>query len=213
MDGPFPRIRARYADQPAGARLRLWQRWYGSPFSQVARWVPPDARVADLGCGFGLFSGLLALEPARRVVGLDVDAAKIAHAERVWGDLPNVRFACADLSATPLPDCDCAVVYDVLHHLADADALLAAVYARLPPGGLLVVKENDTGPPHKRLVSELVERVAVGLAVTRSAPVRFRSRAQWVASIERAGFRVHVAEHLRAREGFFVPHSLFVASR
>jgi 2-polyprenyl-6-hydroxyphenyl methylase/3-demethylubiquinone-9 3-methyltransferase len=213
MDEPFPRIRTRYADQPLRARLRLWQRWTGSPFRAVARWVPPDARVADLGCGFGLFSGLLALEPGRDVVGVDVDAGKIDHARRVWGDLPNVRFACADLGVAPLPDADCVVFYDVLHHVADADALLAAAYARLPPGGLLVVKENDTGPPHKRLVSELVERVAVGLSVTRSAPVRFRSRGEWSDALARVGFRVHVAEHLHAREGFFVPHSLFVASR
>lgn len=190
----------------------MWQRWTGTPYAVVGAAVPREGRVLDLGCGFGMFAALLALDaPAREVAGLDVDAGKVRRARALFGDLAH--FERVDLGEGALPEADTCVVYDVLHHLADADALLRRVAGSLPPGGRLVVKENDVEPLGKRVVSELVEVVATGSGLTRSAPVRFRSRAGWTAALRAAGFEVELAEHLRAREGWFVPHSLFVGRR
>ncbi|MDP2309644.1 MAG: class I SAM-dependent methyltransferase [Pseudomonadota bacterium] len=198
------------------ARARIAQRWYGSPFLKVERWVPQVGRIVDLGCGFGLFSAVLALgQPERVVHGIDVDARKIERAKALFGVLPNVEFQCLDLADARLEPCDAVVFYDVLHHLRDAlvERLLAAAYDALSPGGQIIVKENDTEPFLKRQISEVVERVAVGLSITQSDPVHFRSRGEWVAALEAVGFRIRHAEHLRAKEGFFVPHSLFVGER
>jgi hypothetical protein len=76
-----------------------------------------------------------------------------------------------------------------------------------------VVKENDTTPWWKHGVSRAVEVVATGLEVTRSAPVRFRSAAEWGQAAAGAGFTVQRCGHLPAREGFFVPHALLVGRR
>jgi SAM-dependent methyltransferase len=208
--------RIRVATRTRGLRddLRLRQRWFGSPFAAVEPYVPREGDVLDLGCGFGVLGAWLALtRPARRVVGLDVDEAKIARGRAWYGHLPNLALSHADLAATPLPASDAIVIYDVLHHLPDADATLAAAARALRPGGVLVVKENDVTPAWKHAVSLGVERVAVGSGLTRSAPVRFRTRDAWVRAIEATGLRVIHATHLTAREGFFVPHSLFVAVR
>jgi SAM-dependent methyltransferase len=188
--------------------LRVWQRWTGTPFAAVARHLPRAGTILDLGCGFGMFAALLALEsPARRVVGLDVDAGRVALANELFGDLATFRrHDFADPAA--LPSADAAVFYDVLHHLPDADATLRTV--RSP---LLVVKENDVEPLPKHLVSLAIEGIALATRFTPSSPVRMRSRAAWADAITAAGYRVDRAEHLRARAGFFVPHALFVAGR
>lgn len=212
MEAAFREVRRRAGRAGWRARLRVWQRWTGTPYAAVAAVIPTSGRVVDLGCGFGMFAALLAVDaPGREVLGLDVDAARIRRARALFGDL--ARFEVADLAVAALPGADTFVLYDVLHHLADSDALLRRVAAALPPGGRLVVKENDVEPLAKRVVSEAVELVATRSGLTRSAPVRFRSRAGWTEALERAGLAVERAEHLRAREGFFVPHSLFVATR
>lgn len=209
----FPTLCALCANGGLRLKARMYQRWYGSPFLAVAQYVP-SGRVVDVGCGFGMLAAVLALrDPARQVYGIDVDAGKIARAQRYFGSLPNVRFVEGDLAETTLPDADAIVIYDVLHHLRDTlvDRVLAQARARLGPKGRLVIKENDIEPPWKYRVSQAVEWVALGAGVTASDPVRFRSRQDWCLALEQAGFSVIHAEHLYAKEGFFVPHSLFIA--
>lgn len=216
MPDTWPLLRALARPHGPRARLRVWERWHGAPMSEVEPLLPREGTIADVGCGFGLFAALLALRaPARSVWGVDVDAKKVRAANTIFGGLPGVHFVEGDLAEADLPPCDAAVLFDVLHHLRDdvVDRVLLTLHARLRPGGLLVVKENDTEPFAKRAIAMGIEHVALGLSLTASAPVRFRSRAEWTAALEGAGFRVLRAEHLRTRRGFFVPHALLVAER
>lgn len=210
---PAP-IRALYRGRSLGDRLRMHQRWWGTPFATVEPFVPRSGVVLDAGCGFGMFSAWLALSaPDRTVVGVDLDARKIALARELY---PDVRFDVGDLATVPLPRCDAVVFYDVLHHLRDAvvERVLTEAYERLAPGGLLVVKENDVGPAPKRVLSEIVETVAVFGGVTKSDPWRFRSVPEWRATLENVGFRVREARAFPAYGyGRLLPHSLFVGQR
>jgi 2-polyprenyl-6-hydroxyphenyl methylase/3-demethylubiquinone-9 3-methyltransferase len=212
---PVPaEIRALYRGRSLGDRLRMRQRWWGTPFATVEPWVPRRGLVVDAGCGFGMFAGWLALSaPERRVVGVDLDARKVELARSLY---PGVDFRVDDLATADLPAADAVVFYDVLHHLRDAvvERVLAEAYACLRPGGTLVVKENDVGPAPKRVVSELVETVAVFGGVTRSDPWRFRSVPEWRMALEAAGFRVREARPIGAYGyGRLLPHSLFVGER
>jgi SAM-dependent methyltransferase len=70
--------------------------------------------VADLGCGRGQVGlALLTAGLAERVHGLDLDPGKIRDAARAAAGLP-ARFAVADLGTTEVPDCDTAIIFDVL---------------------------------------------------------------------------------------------------
>ena len=76
-------------------------------------------------------------------------------------------------------------------------------------------QKNDGGLTVEQIAAQMraigVERIAVGSGLTRSAPVRFRTRDAWARALEHVGLRVSRADALPAREGFFVPPSVFVA--
>jgi len=90
--------------------------------------------VVDLGCGRGQVAlALLVAGVAQRVRGLDIDAAKIAAAQRAAEGLP-AEFAVADLAEAAIPPCDTLVMIDVLQQLPlpAQDALLARIAAAAP---------------------------------------------------------------------------------
>jgi 2-polyprenyl-6-hydroxyphenyl methylase/3-demethylubiquinone-9 3-methyltransferase len=168
--------------------------------------------IVDAGCGFGLMSALMAIrEPGREVIGLDLDPSRIRRARQLFGEIPNLKFEACSLEDAQIPSCEGVLVYDVLHHLSRprVSAFLKEVRRKLR--GKLVIKENDVEPAWKYGVSVAIEWVALEGGITMSDPVEFRSRLEWVKTLEAEGFGVQRAEHLRARAGFFVPHSLFVA--
>jgi SAM-dependent methyltransferase len=103
---------------------------------------PAPARVADLGCGTGSLSVLLA-EAGHHVRGLDLSAAMLAIATRKAEGLP-AEFRQGDAADPPYPEASCDVVLarHVLWALPDPDAALARWVGLLAPGGLLVLVEG-----------------------------------------------------------------------
>lgn len=80
-----------YDGAPPGDRLHVRVRWLTCPFPALEREVPLAGDVVEVGCGHGLLSlYLAACSPARRVVGVDVDAAKLdlARAAAATAGLP-----------------------------------------------------------------------------------------------------------------------------
>lgn len=216
MQASFATVLDTVPDTSLRARARLWQRWTGTPMRLVSAHVPREGQIVDLGCGFGLFAAWLALEaPTRRVWGVDMDGSKITRAQHWFGHLDNVRFALGDLETVTVPPCDAVVIYDVLHHLRPeaAEALLSRAWSALRPGGLLVVKENDTSPPWKHWLNQGIEVYAHRSGLTHGEPATLRSLADWQRRVAHAGFRVRHVGRLDAREGFFVPHGLLIGER
>ena len=100
------------------------------------------ARVADLGCGTGSLSVLLA-EKGHHVRGLDLSAAMLEVATRKATGLP-VEFRQGDAADPPYPpgSCDVVLARHVLWALPDPDAALARWVELLAPGGRLVLVEG-----------------------------------------------------------------------
>lgn len=115
-------------------------------------------RCADVGCGGGHVSLHLAerVGAAGRVIGLDLDAVKLAaareaSAQRGFG---NTEFRAIDIGAWHEP-----ATYDlvygrfILSHLANRTAVLERMVEALRSDGVLVVEDIDFGgafchPPH-----------------------------------------------------------------
>lgn len=133
---------ARY---PGGelALFRAAVRWKAYFRAQMAPFIGGD--VVEVGAGMGGTTALLARLPHRRWLCLEPDPELAAHIRShevrvgVLADLPaGERF-------------DTVLYVDVLEHIADDRAELAAAAARLRPGGRIVV----LAPAHQALFSPI----------------------------------------------------------
>ncbi len=104
----------------------------------------PIRRAADVGCGYGRLTPVLA-EFAARVVGFEREDALLAEARRLQ---PGVEWSgIADLAELPAEDgaFDFAMSFTVLQHVPDdAARRIAEELRRIATGGfVLLVEETD----------------------------------------------------------------------
>lgn len=102
--------------------------------------VDPRWTVADLGCGTGEATELLA-PFAAKVVGIDREPSMLVAARARMAGAGNVEFREGDLLALPAKagEFDAAVLMLVLHHVTDVTAVLREVRRTLGPRGVLLV--------------------------------------------------------------------------
>lgn len=98
------------------------------------------ARIADLGCGTGTLSLLLA-EAGYDVTGVDFSPGMLQRARE---KAPGLSFLEGDAAAPPLPDggCDVVLCRHVLWALPDPAAVLRRWRSLLAPAGRLVLVEG-----------------------------------------------------------------------
>jgi len=135
---------------------------------------PPPARVADLGCGTGTLSVLLAQE-GYAVSGVDLSPEMIARA-RVKGEGCDATFAVGDAGDPDLParSFDVVLSRHVLWALPDPAAGLARWVELLAPGGRLLLVEGRwfTGGGLAAAETEALVRATGRGAVVQHLPER-----------------------------------------
>jgi trans-aconitate methyltransferase len=185
------------------------------PLPAIAAHAPQQGVIVDLGCGHGLFTQLLARQSATRdVIGVDLDADKIALAQRL--ELPNLRFVAGDIATIELPPASAVTILDVFYLIPyDVQERLLSVCAeKLAPGGVIVLKEMAERPRWKVWLNWLEETLAVRvLRITESdgsGKFYFRPRAEWQALFEKLRFAV---ETIPLDHGYYHPHVVFVARK
>ncbi len=112
----------------------------GFGFQALLGMLNPDIRVADLGCGTGDVSILLA-PVVSEVVAVDREPAMLeACAKRLEGST-NVKCVQADLVDLPFADeeFDAAVIMLVLHHMSNPIDVVLEAGRSIRPGGVLLV--------------------------------------------------------------------------
>lgn len=131
-----------YARQNPPRKLRFYA-------AMAERHLAPGLprRIHDIGCGFGGF--LATLAEAWEICGSDISSFAVEQAVR---RVPRGAFEAATATdPAPFPGTfGIVTAFDVLEHVADLDAVAAAVNAQLAPGGafLFVVPVYDglSGP-------------------------------------------------------------------
>ena len=116
-------------------------------------------RVLDAGCGAGLICEPLARLGAE-VTGVDASAENIgvagAHAAGAGLD---INYIAGELDAIDIGAFDLVISLEVIEHVADKQAFLASLAAKLNPDGLLVMSTPNRTAASKLLLVEAAERV------------------------------------------------------
>jgi len=111
--------------------------------------VAGNGPLLDLGCGGGLFLGMMR-ERGFRVLGLDLSR----EAARVAWERQQVPAVCGSFESAPLREGSLASItmFHVLEHAPDPRAVLATAHALLRPGGKLVVQVPNAASWQCRLL-------------------------------------------------------------
>lgn len=157
-------------------RVHWWFRARRRILEGIARRILGDARatVVDIGCGTG--GNIAALASSYSCIGIDPAADAIRLARRRY---PGVEFLVGDVPAD-LPahsgDADLFMLTDVLEHVDDDSALLAALVERAKPGSHLMItvpanpslwSHHDVTLGHRRRYDRaMLARLWDGLPVT-----------------------------------------------
>jgi len=175
-------------------------------YDGVLQHLPDDGQpLLDLGCGLGLFAHVLRQRGRRApYLGVDVDAAKIARAQRAGTGLADVQFDCLDVQA-PLPaQHGHVLLLDVLQYL-DAQPqlqLLKAASARVAPGARLLLRTPLATGDRRDRTTRVADRLAwlVGWMGTR--PRHYPDPAQLRATLADCGLQVGQVRPLHGRTPF-----------
>jgi ubiquinone/menaquinone biosynthesis C-methylase UbiE len=126
----------------AGRWDKLRRELFGERFDVLGllALLDPTWRVGDLGCGTGQTSEMLS-PYVRRIVAVESSAAMFKAAKARLGGVANVELHRGDLHALPVDDgtLDVAMLYLVLHHVAEPPAVLAEAARALVPGGRILL--------------------------------------------------------------------------
>jgi SAM-dependent methyltransferase len=130
----------------------------------IRRYLAPDSRVMDAGCGPGReLRRVAALVPQGEVTGVDLAAGmvEVAHRSALARGLDNCAFFQADIGLLPADfHGRFDLVYSCLahHHYPDPSAAAAGVLRSLRPGGVYCV--IDPGPAWFNALSAPLGRLA-----------------------------------------------------
>jgi SAM-dependent methyltransferase len=127
--------------------------------SLIAEWIPAlegveeklraGALVADVGCGHGMSTILLAEAfPNSRFEGFDVHTESIAVAREraeAAGVADRVSFEIATADAYPRRDYDLVAVFDALHDMGDPDGAARHIRSTLASDGTWMIVEPSAG--------------------------------------------------------------------
>jgi SAM-dependent methyltransferase len=136
----------RFGDKPRAAeRLRLLAAVFaGSSRDFLAQLAPREPRrIADLGCGPGYTTRLLAkMFPAATVRGLDTSANFIALAEQT--PHPRIAFEVADVTQRlPAGPYDLVYARYLLTHVPGFEGAIRLWSESLAPRGVIAIEENE----------------------------------------------------------------------
>jgi 2-polyprenyl-3-methyl-5-hydroxy-6-metoxy-1,4-benzoquinol methylase len=196
-----------YRAHSLGARLHVLIRYLTCPFSRVLRAIPRDAlSLLEIGAGHGVFSTLAAARGVSRVVAVEPDLRKMQRVDAIaqvagFDDAIRGTF-------------DVVAMLDILYAIpiADWDALLDRAFARLTPGGTLIIKEQDPAAKVKNAWNRAQEWLSEKfLGITMANAFNYETREVFIARLQRHGFREVTSR--RIDFGYPHPHVLYVARK
>ncbi|MFY9341772.1 MAG: class I SAM-dependent methyltransferase [Planctomycetota bacterium] len=143
-----------YADYASEAELYL--KTFRKRMALVSRWLPPRARVLDVGCAAGYFLRV-AREHGHDVHGCELSAAIATHAVReLGGERIHVGLLDEAVAAKgwAQQSFDLVTAWDVIEHVPDPQALLRQMRALIKPGGRLLLETQNVASRWARVLGK-----------------------------------------------------------
>jgi len=202
--------KALYTRGPRLLRLLQHYRPYVCPFGQLISWVPRGSSVLDVGCGGGLWLGLLAQRGhISRGLGFDA-AAPVVDLARSMADsagLTTLEFLHLPVEM-PWPEgqFDVVTIVDVLHHVPPQfqAQVIATAAGKVRPGGRLIIKDIAPDDRLRAFANRMHD-----LTLARQW-VRYMHRDAIIAAARVVGMSV---EHAQRINTLWYGHDLLVFSR
>lgn len=133
--------------------------------------VPRQARVVDLGCGYGMMSYALGLSvDTREIMAVDYDYNKIQVAKNCPVKPDNINFVCGDVVKIDCGEADIFIISDVLHYLqkAEQQEVLHKMSRLVRPGGKIIIRDGDSEKVDKHKSTRLTEFFSVGIGFNKT---------------------------------------------
>ncbi|MFA6955757.1 MAG: class I SAM-dependent methyltransferase [Thermoanaerobaculia bacterium] len=198
-----------YSSRLPATRAHILGRFLTCPFLRTLKHVPEGGRVLDVGAGHGTFARLAIEAGAATAIAVEPDLRKsLAPAIH-----PRVRTIAAFDDAVA-GQFDLVAIFDVLYRIPvdQWDPILSRAHARLSPGGLLLLKEQDPDDRLKFAWNRAQERLWDRLfGLTLGEAFSYESGAQIAARLDRIGFAGFHAEPIDA--GYPHAHVLYTARK
>lgn len=154
-----------------GYRVHLTSSWIPA-LDGVAEKLKRGARVADVGCGHG-HSTLIMAEafPQSQFFGFDIHTPSIDEARRLAREtgLTNVKFEVATAKTYPGTNYDLVTFFDCLHDMGDPVGAAGHVYSTLDPNGTWLLVEPFAHDTLERNLNP-ISRVFYGFSTTVCTP-------------------------------------------
>jgi ubiquinone/menaquinone biosynthesis C-methylase UbiE len=106
--------------------------------------VPQGIRVADIGCGGGIYSRAWVDLCAASVIGVDSSNVMVEAAREQSCGVANLSFTVGDAVATGLEAYSVDLVFEraLIHHLNDLRSSMAEAYRILGPAGRIIIQDR-----------------------------------------------------------------------
>jgi uncharacterized protein len=143
--------------------------------------VPREARVLDIGCGYGFMDYMLHfVSPSRIITGIDYDEEKIETAKHCYLKNDCLRFEVSDAMSFKFEFYDVIILADMLHYLQpdDQQKLIAKCCAHTNEGATLIIRDGnkDLADRHKGTrLSEFFSTKLIGFNKTAGDKLSFLS--------------------------------------
>jgi 2-polyprenyl-3-methyl-5-hydroxy-6-metoxy-1,4-benzoquinol methylase len=141
-----------------------------------------DEPILDVGCGVGLLAFYLRERGCTQsIIGLDVDARKIRHAnDAAASRYHDVSFHEQDVQEPIAEFHGNVVLFDVLHYLplTEQTSLLLRLKESIAPEGVLIIRDCPRDGSLRFWMTWLAEKFAQAVSWNLNAPLHFSTRAQ-----------------------------------